>query len=145
MGLIENLSVNLLLNYHVAQLEHSGRLERGQDLVSQMYGDVDEVEVIFHEIPGKRWDILSHLLDQLGVSERPIAMVEVGVEAANTSQKLLERNSRLSYIGVDPYVNNDGLHADVVRRLMPYSASRRFILHRRPSLVAADLVNDGSV
>ena len=37
-----------------------------------------------------------------------------GVEAANTSQRLLERNPLLSYIGVDPYVKNDGLYEDPV-------------------------------
>ena len=60
---------------------------------------------VFHEIPGKRWDALTHLfrskttlglstavkasyaethgarLDFLGVSKQPVVMAEVGVEA----------------------------------------------------------------
>ena len=57
---------------------------------------------VFHEIPGKRWDALTHLpespaeysrmnshlfvsarLDSLGVSDHAVRMAEVGVEAAN--------------------------------------------------------------
>mmetsp|Transcript_95018 Transcript_95018/g.307434 ORF Transcript_95018/g.307434 Transcript_95018/m.307434 type:complete len:426 (+) Transcript_95018:59-1336(+) len=143
--LIENVSVNLLLNFHVAQLEHSGRLEKSRNLVHDLYGDVDSIRVVFHEIPGKRWDSLRHLLERLGVDDRNIAMAEVGVEAANTSQRLVERNPSLSYIGVDPYVNNDGVYADVVRRLTPYMQQGRYVLHRKTSLEAALLVEDASL
>ncbi|CAE8699620.1 unnamed protein product, partial [Polarella glacialis] len=142
--LIENVSVTLLLNYHLANLEHNGRVDQ-KNYVHQIYGDVDSVSVVFHEIPGKRWDSLTHLLQQLGVSENSVAMVEVGVEAANTSQRLLERNPLLSYIGVDPYMGNDGLYEDVVRRLQPFRDSGRFTLHRSISLSASDLVADGSM
>merc|ERR1712232_902673 len=99
---IENFSVTLLLNFNIARLEQSGRLLDGKNLLADMYGDVSQISVFFHEIPGKRWDTLSFLLDGLRVSERPVAMAEIGVEAANTSQRLLERNPRLSYVGVDP-------------------------------------------
>jgi len=143
--LIENVSVTLLLNFHVAQLEHGGRVEHRRNFLHELYGDVDSVKVVFHEVPGKRWDTLSHLLERLGVSERPVAAAEVGVEAANTSQRLLERNPTLSYIGVDPYVNNDGLYEDVTRRLEVYTTAGRFTLHRSTSLAAADAVADGSL
>eukprot|EP00929_Paragymnodinium_shiwhaense_P106029 TRINITY_DN71114_c0_g1_i1.p1 TRINITY_DN71114_c0_g1~~TRINITY_DN71114_c0_g1_i1.p1 ORF type:complete len:422 (-),score=122.14 TRINITY_DN71114_c0_g1_i1:81-1346(-) len=142
---IENISVTLLLNFHVGQLEYGGRVDRGQNLVHEMYGDVDSVRVLFHEIPGKRWDSLSFLLHRLGVSERNIAMAEVGVEAANTSQRLLERNGLLSYVGVDPYVRNDGLFEDVQRRLRSFMEDGRFVLHRRTSLDAAELVPEASL
>merc|ERR1712060_686065 len=102
------------------------------------------VQTVFHEIPGKRWDALCHLLESLGVSERSIAMAEVGVEAANTSQRLMERNPSLSYVGVDPYVNNDELYEDVFRRLKPYRVAGRYTLHRMTSLAAAELVEDSS-
>lgn len=143
--LIENFSVTLLLNYHIARLEQNGRLVEGKNLVHEMYGDVTTVKVAFHEIPGKRWDTLSFLLDHLGVSERPIAMAEIGVEAANTSQRLLERNSMLSYVGVDPYVKNDALYEDVVKRLSPFSSQGRFTLHRDGSLQASGLVEEHSL
>eukprot|EP00933_Yihiella_yeosuensis_P013343 TRINITY_DN12404_c1_g2_i1.p1 TRINITY_DN12404_c1_g2~~TRINITY_DN12404_c1_g2_i1.p1 ORF type:complete len:318 (-),score=52.88 TRINITY_DN12404_c1_g2_i1:671-1624(-) len=96
--LIENVSVTLLLNFHVAQLEHNGRID-GRNFVHELYGDVETVKFVFHEIPGKRWDSLTHLLQKLGVSEHSVAMAEIGVEAANTSQRLLERNPSLSYVG----------------------------------------------
>mmetsp|Transcript_121946 Transcript_121946/g.339949 ORF Transcript_121946/g.339949 Transcript_121946/m.339949 type:complete len:209 (+) Transcript_121946:1-627(+) len=137
--------MNLLLNFHIAQLEHGGRVEQGRNLVQEFYGDVGAVRVVFHEIPGKRWDSLSHLLDRLGISHRPIAMAEIGVEAANTSQRLLERNPSLWYIGVDPYVRNDGLYEDVLRRLAPHLKSARFELHRSTSLAAAATVQDASL
>jgi len=127
--MIENISVTLLLN----------------TIVRSWYLDDTPVQVIFHEIPGKRWDSLSFLLDQLGVSERPVAMAEIGVEAANTSQRLLERNDFLSYIGVDPYVRNDALYQDVLHRLTPFQAQGRFVLHRAESLVASGLVPDRSL
>jgi len=138
--LIENFSVTLLLNFHIANLEHNGRVEHGRNLLYEMYGDVASVYTRFHDVPGKRWDALSRLLERLGASERRIAMAEIGVEAANTSQRLLERNPELSYIGVDPYINNDGLYEDVVRRLDAHMASGRFVLHRNLSVAAADSV-----
>eukprot|EP00415_Alexandrium_ostenfeldii_P000839 UN0839 len=67
-------------------------------------------------------------------------MAEIGVEAANTSQRLLDRNPELSYIGVDPYINNDGLYKDVMRRLEAHRASGRFNLHRNLSVAASDSV-----
>jgi len=142
---IENFSVTLLLNFHVAQLEHNGRTERGRNLVHELYGDVESITVVFHEIPGKRWDVLTHLLQGLGVAQQEVFMAEVGVEAANTSQRLLEKNPYLSYVGVDPYVNNDGLYEDVVRRLTPFMASGRFTLHRSMSVQSADRVGDASL
>eukprot|EP00434_Breviolum_minutum_P042133 symbB.v1.2.037488.t1/scaffold5553.1/size25922/3 len=132
---VVEVSVTLLLNFYIAQLEHNGLYLKsvsfveqidpiftkgrqvGRDLVQEMYGDASSLRVVFHEIPGKRWDALTHLLDLLGVSEQAVRMAEVGVEAANTSQRLLERNPFLSYIGVDPYFKNDGLYADVLQRL----------------------------
>merc|ERR1719409_359723 len=80
--LIENFSVTLLLNYHIARLEHNGRLVEGKNLVHEMYGDVSQISVHFHKIPGKRWDTLSFLLEHLHASERPVAIAEIGVEAA---------------------------------------------------------------
>mmetsp|Transcript_35375 Transcript_35375/g.65877 ORF Transcript_35375/g.65877 Transcript_35375/m.65877 type:complete len:411 (+) Transcript_35375:64-1296(+) len=142
--LIENVSVTLLLNFHIAQLDHNGRAA-GRNYLHELYGNVESVRVVFHEIPGKRWDALTHLLDTLGVSERPVTMAEVGVEAANTSQRLLERNQLLSYIGVDPYVNNDGLHADVTHRLSFFREAGRFSLHRNTSLNASLDVADRSL
>lgn len=135
--LIENVSLTLLLNFHIAQLEYNSRLQRGANYVYDLYGDVDSIKVIFHEIPGKRWDSLQHLLHWLGITGRDVAMAEIGVEAANTSQRLLERHPRLSYLGVDPYVNNDGLHDDVKRRLSMHLTSGRFVLHRDRSLDVA--------
>jgi len=135
--LIENVSVTLLLNFHIAQLEHNGRVQYGRNLLQEMYGDVASVRALFHDLPGKRWDTLSHLLERLGVAERRVAMAEIGVEAANTSQRLLERNPALSYIGVDPYVNNDGLYADVMQRLHVHRAEGRFELHRNKSVAAS--------
>lgn len=143
--LIENFSVTLLLNYHIAALEHTGRVEKQQNLLHDMYGDVSTVKVVFHEIPGKRWDALSFLLHRLGVAEGRVAMAEIGVEAANTSQRLLERNPMLTYVGVDPYVNNDAVYEDVLMRLSPYRAAGRFTLHRSTSLAAAGLVEDASL
>lgn len=143
--LIENFSVTLLLNFHIAQLEANGRVVEGKNMVHEMYGDVSQVRVIFHEIPGKRWDTLSFLLDHLRASERPVAMAEIGVEAANTSQRLLERLPLLSYIGVDPYVKNDGLYEDVCSRLDPFSRDGRFVLHREGSLPASGRVDDHSL
>ncbi|CAJ1331909.1 unnamed protein product, partial [Effrenium voratum] len=58
--LIENVSVTLLLNFHIAQLEHNGQAV-GRDLVKEMYGDANSLRIVFHEIPGKRWDALMHL------------------------------------------------------------------------------------
>lgn len=142
--LIENFSVTLLLNFHIARLEHNGRME-GKNMVHSMYGDVSEVSVRFHEIPGKRWDALSFLLDRLHVSERPVAMAEIGVEAANTSQRLLEKNPLLSYVGVDPYIKNDALYEDVLRRLSSFRSEGRFQLHRDGSLPASGLVPDHSL
>lgn len=142
--LIENVSMTLLVNFHVAQLEHNGRLE-GRNHLHEMYGDVSTIKVVFNEIPGKRWDSLRHLLEKLGVNENPVAMAEIGVEAANTSQRLLEQNPSLSYIGVDPYRNNDGLYENVLSRLQPFRESGRFTLHRSISLTAAPFVADGSL
>jgi len=144
--LIENVSLTLLINFYVAQLEHSGRYEQGRDLVSELYGDVNTIRVIFHEIPGKRWDALGHLLEGLGLSDgRHIHMAEVGVEAANTSQRLIERNPTLSYVGVDPYFNNDALYVDVLQRLTPYMNQGRYVLHRNISVLASKLVEDASM
>lgn len=143
--LIENFSVTLLLNHHIARLEQNGRLVEGKNLLHEMYGDVSQISVRFHEIPGKRWDSLSFLLDRLHVSERPVTMAEIGVEAANTSQRLLERNPLLSYIGVDPYVKNDGLYEDVVKRLSSFQSQGRFLLHRDGSLSAAGKVEEHSL
>jgi hypothetical protein len=143
--LIENFSLTLLLNFHIARLEHNGRLVEGKNLVHEMYGDVSLIKVVFHEIPGKRWDTLSFLLDKLRVSEQPIAMAEIGVEAANTSQRLLERNPLLSYVGVDPYMKNDALYEDVMERLSPFRSQGRFVLHRDGSLSASGLVDDHSL
>eukprot|EP00928_Gymnodinium_smaydae_P038347 TRINITY_DN26474_c0_g1_i1.p1 TRINITY_DN26474_c0_g1~~TRINITY_DN26474_c0_g1_i1.p1 ORF type:complete len:450 (-),score=109.01 TRINITY_DN26474_c0_g1_i1:152-1501(-) len=143
--LIENISVTLLLNFHIAQLEHIGRIEKGHNYLHELYGNVDLISVVFHEIPGKRWDTLSFLLDRLGVSDSQVRMAEIGVENANTSQRLLERNPLLSYVGVDPYVNNDGLYQDVTRRLAPHTASGRFRLLRDRSLSAAAEVEDASL
>ncbi|CAE7265788.1 DDHD2, partial [Symbiodinium necroappetens] len=142
--LIENVSVTLLLNFHLAQLDHNGRVA-GRNLVHELYGDVDSIRVVFHEIPGKRWDALTHLLDFLGVSKQPVVMAEVGVEAANTSQRLLERNPLLSYIGVDPYINNDELFHDVIDRLSLFQDSGRFVLYRSTSMNASLHVADGSL
>ncbi|CAK0856203.1 unnamed protein product [Prorocentrum cordatum] len=72
--LIENISVTLLLNFNLAQLEHNGRVSRGQNLVHELYGDVSLVRVVFHEI------------FELGISYKSLSMAEIGVEAANTSQ-----------------------------------------------------------
>eukprot|EP00930_Biecheleria_cincta_P060765 TRINITY_DN46370_c0_g1_i1.p1 TRINITY_DN46370_c0_g1~~TRINITY_DN46370_c0_g1_i1.p1 ORF type:complete len:438 (-),score=77.45 TRINITY_DN46370_c0_g1_i1:167-1435(-) len=143
--LIENISVNLLLNFHVAQVEANGRIDGGRDLVTEMYGDVNSVKIMFHEIPGKRWDALTHLLQMLGVSDRSVRMAEIGVEAANTSQRLLERNPSLSYIGIDPYVRNEGLYEDVRQRLSLFIDSGRFTLHRSTSEVASKLEDDESL
>ncbi|CAK8990840.1 Hypothetical protein SCF082_LOCUS2406, partial [Durusdinium trenchii] len=142
--LIENVSVTLLLNFHIVQLEHNGRIV-GRNLVQEMYGDASSLQVVFHEIPGKRWDALTHLLDLLGVSEHAVQMAEVGVEAANTSQRLLERNPFLSYIGVDPYFKNDRLYADVLQRLSFFIDAGRFTLHRNTSLNASLQVADESL
>ena len=142
--LIENVSVTLLLNFYIAQLEHNGR-SAGRNLVQELYGDANSLRVVFHEIPGKRWDALTYLLDQLGVSDHALRMAEVGVEAANTSQRLLERNPFLSYIGVDPYFRNDLLYADVVQRLAFFIDSGRFTLHRNTSLNASLQVADQSL
>merc|ERR1712196_424279 len=114
--MIENFSVTLLMNFNIARLEQYGRLTEGKNILQETYGDVTQISVNFHEIPGKRWDTLSFLLERLGVSERRVAMAEIGVEGANTSQRLLERNPKLSYVGVDPYVKNDALYEDVVQR-----------------------------
>ena len=128
--LIENVSVTLLLNFYIAQLEHNGR-SVGLNLVQELYGVANSLRVVFHEIPGKRWDALTYLLDPLGVSDIALRMAEVGVEAANTSQRLLERNPFLSYIGVDPYFRNDLLYADVVQWLAFFIDSGRFTLYRK--------------
>ncbi|CAK9003342.1 unnamed protein product, partial [Durusdinium trenchii] len=138
------VSVTLLLNFHIVQLEHNGRIV-GRNLVQEMYGDASSLQVVFHEIPGKRWDALTHLLDLLGVSEHAVQMAEVGVEAANTSQRLLERNPFLSYIGVDPYFKNDRLYADVLQRLSFFIDAGRFTLHRNTSLNASLQVADESL
>lgn len=143
--LIENFSVTLLLNYHIARLEHNGRVIDGKNHVHEMYGDVSTISVVFHEIPGKRWDTLSFLLDHLRASERPIAMAEIGVEAANTSQRLLERLPLLSYTGVDPYINNDGLYEDVLNRLSPFLSEGRFVLHRERSVDGSGHVDEHSM
>ncbi|CAE7674731.1 DDHD2 [Symbiodinium pilosum] len=142
--LIENVSATLLLNFHLAQLDHNGRVV-GRDLIQELYGDVNSIQVVFHEIPGKRWDALTNLLDKLGVSEQAVSMAEIGVEAANTSQRLLERNPHLSYLGVDPYVNNEALFLDVNQRLSLFRESGRFVLMRNTSLNASLRVADGSL
>jgi len=72
-------------------------------------------------------------------------MAEVGVEAANTSQRLLERNPFLSYIGVDPYFKNDPLYSDVLQRLSFFIDSGRFTLYRNTSLNASLFVADESL
>jgi len=143
--LIENVSVTLLLNFYVAQLEYNGRVTHGRNLVHELYGDVSKVRTVFHDIPGKRWDALRFLLEELDVSAKSLVMAEIGVEAANTSQRLLQRNPTLSYIGVDPYMNNHGLYEDVLRRLAEFSNAGRFALHRNTSLEAATLVPNGSL
>lgn len=143
--LIENFSLNLLINFHVAQLEQGGRLEHRTNLIHNIYGNVDELRVKFHEIPGKRWDSLRYLLDFLGVAERKVTMAEIGVEAANTSSRLLDTHEHLAYVGVDPYVRNDGLYNDVVQRLGPHLRSGRFLLYREKSLDAVTLIDDGSL
>lgn len=143
--LIENVSVTLLLNFYVAQLEHNGRVAHGRNFVHELYGDVSKVRTLFHDIPGKRWDALLFLLQELGIAAKPLVMAEVGVEAANTSQRLLQRNPTLSYVGVDPYINNHGLYEDVLGRLAEFHAVGRFTLHRNTSLEAAALVANGSL
>jgi len=143
--LIENVSVTLLLNFYIAQLEHNGRVTHGRNFVHELYGDVSKVRTVFHDIPGKRWDALRFLLQELGISAKPLVMAEVGVEGANTSQRLLQRNPTLSYIGVDPYMNNHGLYEDVLRRLAEFRVAGRFALHRNTSLEAAALVPNGSL
>merc|ERR1712216_24792 len=50
--LIENFSVSFLLNFNIARLEHNGRVVEGKNLVHEMYGDVSQVRVLFHEILG---------------------------------------------------------------------------------------------
>mmetsp|Transcript_9334 Transcript_9334/g.20769 ORF Transcript_9334/g.20769 Transcript_9334/m.20769 type:complete len:420 (-) Transcript_9334:112-1371(-) len=142
--LIENVSVTLLLNFHVSQLEYAGR-EAGRNYLAEMYGDVSSVKVTFHDIPGKRWDVLTFLLERLGISSRPLAVAEIGVEAANTSQRLLDRNPLLSYVGVDPYMGNDALYEDVLQRLAPHCASKRFTLHRSTSIAASELIDASSL
>eukprot|EP00929_Paragymnodinium_shiwhaense_P035304 TRINITY_DN19078_c0_g1_i2.p1 TRINITY_DN19078_c0_g1~~TRINITY_DN19078_c0_g1_i2.p1 ORF type:complete len:468 (+),score=60.41 TRINITY_DN19078_c0_g1_i2:62-1405(+) len=117
--LIENLSMSLLVNFLLGNLERNSIVD-DKEYVLEMYGDV-KGHFIFHDHIGpKRWDVLCYLLDRLmtaasqektGPQSRPLRMVEVGVESGNVSYRLLQHYppSRLSlHVGVDPYFNKYG-------------------------------------
>lgn len=116
--LIENLAMTVNLNFYVARMQMQA-LE-GDEYMLKHYGDMDSVSVVFHDVPGKRWDVLIWLLKNLpGEGLRPgrealqfskpgIAIAEVGVENGNTSARLLEQLPQVvTHVGVDPYPNND--------------------------------------
>ena len=100
------------------------------------YGDMDSVSVVFHDVPGKRWDVLIWLLKNLpGEGQRPgrealqfskpgIAIAEVGVENGNTSARLLEQLPQVvTHVGVDPYPNNDAQFEATKEKLDVYGRS----------------------
>lgn len=121
--LIENLSMSLLVNHLLGNLEHNSILD-GTDYVKEMYGDV-RGRYIFHDDLGpKRWNVLCHLIERLAGAtpdsasagegrpvSAPLRMIEVGVDTANVSLRLLEHYPATMlalHVGVDPYRNKPG-------------------------------------
>eukprot|EP00927_Polykrikos_kofoidii_P048612 TRINITY_DN42865_c0_g1_i1.p1 TRINITY_DN42865_c0_g1~~TRINITY_DN42865_c0_g1_i1.p1 ORF type:complete len:453 (-),score=79.55 TRINITY_DN42865_c0_g1_i1:31-1389(-) len=142
--MIENLSMSLLVNYLLGNLVRNGLMD-GRNYVSELYGDV-EGRYRFHDGLGpKRWDVLCHLLDQLasnaaiadgGGSRKALRMLEIGVDTANVSARLLERYSEsllALHVGVDPYRNKpDSSAGDVAyeatrARLAPFGVRSRLL------------------
>lgn len=113
--LIENLSMSLLVNFLLSNLERNSIVD-GKDYVQEMYGDVRDRYVFHDHLGPKRWDVLCYLLDRLisesgSSSGAGLRMAEIGVDTANVSMRLLQRYSASAlslHVGVDPYRNKPG-------------------------------------
>ena len=52
---------------------------------------------------GMRWDVVIELIEELGVEDNKVRVVEVGVFTGHFSKFLLEKFPNLQLIGIDPY------------------------------------------
>ncbi|CAD7929731.1 unnamed protein product [Amoebophrya sp. A25] len=111
---------------------------------------------IFVDIGPKRWNVLTYLINTLLTLRggRALSMVEVGIDTANSTERLLQQYSgsqlRL-HVGVDPYKNHpalpnkngDEMYAHVSGKLSKFGD--RSSLVRDTSLEAAALFPDTTV
>ncbi|CAD7941780.1 unnamed protein product, partial [Amoebophrya sp. A120] len=132
--LIENWSMSVLVNFHLWRLESStaslgtasaASVEEQQQthfnarLLVDLIGGTHEAlhtPFLFVDVGPKRWNVLTHLLDTLLAFRRtPLRMVEVGIDTANSTERLLDTYSPRElelHVGVDPYMNDP--------KLLPY-------------------------
>jgi SAM-dependent methyltransferase len=133
--LIENLAMTANLNFYITKMQMQAA--EGEEYMLDQYGDMDAVSVVFHDVPGKRWDVLIWLLNNLPSEGLPpgqealefskpgIAIAEVGVENGNTSARLLEQLPQvMTHVGVDPYSNNDAQFEATKEKLDVYGRTK---------------------
>merc|ERR550534_718268 len=69
-------------------------------------------------------------------------MVEIGVESANVSERLLAEHPGLRWFGVDPYENNNSTYENVVAKLARFPHAKLF---RAYSLEALSEIADATI
>lgn len=152
--MIENLSATMLVNFHIWNLE--GRGEDGASMIDRIWNkdlyNLQKPVYIWHDIGPKRWNVLLHLIDILFERSESVRMLEVGVDTANVTERLLSHYSgeldgrALYHVGIDPWMNNvaklgpsaqngDQTFALVQKKLAIFGD--RSMLHRMKSLDAA--------
>ncbi|CAD7939861.1 unnamed protein product [Amoebophrya sp. A25] len=178
---IENLSMTILVNYHIWRLEGQ---KGAADILQNLWGNVNIPlpHYVFHDIGPKRWNVLRFLVERLAGQQKRIAylstsmnnqneyepgeenprasglrMLEVGVDQANTTRRLLEtypEDVLRLHIGVDPWenkpvtaerkvpVDGDGTYQSVVDKLAPFHG--RSLLLRMTSAEASLRYGPGS-
>eukprot|EP00392_Amoebophrya_sp_AT5.2_P007629 g7644.t1 len=165
--LIENWSMSVLVNFHLWRLEvNENDFEQAmlRDLIAGTHEKLAPGSpFVFVDVGPKRWNVLTYLLDLLlgfrtapGSESRaeadPLRMVEVGVDTANSTERLLEIYDETQlglHVGVDPYMNDpkvapanngDEMHEHVLAKLRRFGD--RSVLVREKSLQAAKLFPD---
>mmetsp|Transcript_24236 Transcript_24236/g.51663 ORF Transcript_24236/g.51663 Transcript_24236/m.51663 type:complete len:469 (-) Transcript_24236:310-1716(-) len=97
-----------------------------------------------HGVCCRRYHILSQLLTELQADmDRPLRMLEVGVNNGLTSEYVVSRFPDLSFDGVDPWINAEALEAEARNRLSRFGPRSR--LWRKTSLEAAGTAADRSL
>ncbi|CAD7959857.1 unnamed protein product [Amoebophrya sp. A120] len=122
--LIENWSMTVLTNFHIWRLEGDSAATH---ILASLRGNtkIPQPNYIFHDIGPKRWNVLRYLIENklprkgllasstdgkatiINGDNQPykIRMLEVGVDQANTTERLLQTYSNLFHVGVDPWQN----------------------------------------
>eukprot|EP00392_Amoebophrya_sp_AT5.2_P012180 g12275.t1 len=151
--LIENLSMSILTNFHIWRLE--GQDGGAAQILANLWSPATAPSIgaehgyHFHSLGPKRWNVLQFLVERVAAAKRTatgaaagaassqeIQMLEVGVDQANTTLRLLQTYDFLHHTGVDPWMNKpvepgvrdvavdgDRTHAMVLEKLRPFSGA----------------------